>query len=111
MHEMSIATSILEIAEQSMDGHDQLLSISVDIGELAGIEYEALEFCFEAVKKSSRYPDLTLEIERVPGRGKCKQCGAESPMQEMFVICPKCGQYGLEPISGRELKVTSIEVE
>jgi len=111
MHEMSIATSILDIAEQSMNGHENLLSISVRIGELAGIEFEALEFCFKALKESSRYPDLTLEIERVPGRGKCKKCGTESPMREVFALCPECGQYGLEPVGGQELKVTSIEVE
>mgnify|MGYP005838800661 CR=1 FL=1 len=111
MHEMSIATSILEIAEQSMDGHDQLLSISVDIGELAGVEFEALEFCFQALQKSSRYPDLTLHINRIPGEGKCKKCESTVAMEDMFMVCPECGQYAVEPVRGREMKVTSIEVE
>ncbi|MCF7804443.1 MAG: hydrogenase maturation nickel metallochaperone HypA [Candidatus Marinimicrobia bacterium] len=111
MHEMSIATNILEIAEQSMDGHDQLLSISVEIGELAGIEFEALEFCFEALKQSSRYPDLTLDITRIPGKGNCRKCGVSVPMKERFAVCPECGGYTVEPSQGQELRVTSIEVE
>ena len=111
MHEMSIATNILEIAENSMNGHDTLLSISVQVGELSGVEIEALEFCFKAVKNSSRYPDLTLDIDFIPGEGECLDCGETVEMHEMFVVCPSCGNYTVQPTRGKELKVTSIEVE
>ncbi len=111
MHEMSIATSILDIAENSMNGHKKLLSITVQIGELSGVEIEALEFCFQAVKHSSRYPDLQLEIDFVEGEGHCLDCGKNVAMHEMFVVCPSCGNYTVQPTRGKELKVTSIEVE
>ncbi len=111
MHEMSIATNILEIAEDSMDGHQNLLSITVQVGQLAGVELDALKFCFEALKTSSRYPGLMLVIDEIPGQGKCQQCGATVPMNEVFAVCSECGNYGLKPIRGQELRVSSIEVD
>jgi len=111
MHEMTIATNILDVAERSMDGHQNLLSISVEIGELAGVEIEALEFCFEAIKGFSRYPDLTLSIDRVPGEGECRECGRQVAMSELFAMCPDCGSCTVQPVRGQELRVTSIEVE
>jgi len=111
MHEMSIATSILKIAEDSMDGHQRLLSITVEVGQLAGIELEALEFCFKALKESSHYPDLELYIDEVKGEGKCRQCDETVPMDQLFAACSHCGEYGVEPVRGQELRVISIEVE
>ena len=111
MHEMSIATNILQIAEDSMNGHQQLLSITVEIGQLAGVELEALTFCFKALKESSRYPNLELIVEEIPGEGECQQCGKTVSMKEMFAVCPGCGSYTVKPVRGQELRVASIEVE
>jgi len=111
MHEMSIATNILEIAEDSMDGHDNLLSITVQVGELAGVELEALQFCFNALRASSRYPDLTFIIDEIPGEGECQKCGAAVKMDELFAVCSECGNFTVKPVRGQELRVTSIEVE
>ena len=111
MHEMSIASNILEIAEREMDGHRHLLSITVEIGELAGVEIEALKFCFQAIRESSNYPELELYIQKVPGEGECEQCGNKVGMEELYALCPDCGSFSVRPVRGRELKVTSIEVE
>ncbi|MEJ2052254.1 MAG: hydrogenase maturation nickel metallochaperone HypA, partial [Calditrichota bacterium] len=75
MHEMSIATNILNLAEKSLAGHQQLLSITVQIGELAGIEIESLRFCFDAIKRSSPFADTQLIIEKIPGQAVCGDCG------------------------------------
>jgi len=111
MHEMSIATSILGIAESSMQNYQHLISISVQIGELAGIEIDSLQFCFEAIKQSTRYPDLTLYIERIPGEGLCEKCQQSIAISQLYTMCPRCNVQILKPVQGQELKVTSIEVE
>ena len=92
---MSIANNILDIAEKSMNGHQRLLAITVQIGELAGVEIESLRFCFEAIKKSTTYPDVRLIIEEIPGRGVCEACGKELHIAEPFVLCPKCEKYSV----------------
>lgn len=111
MHEMSIATNILQIAEDSMDGHDRLLSITLEVGQLAGVELEALRFCFDALRRSSSYPDLELFIDEIRGEGECQQCGKSVLMEQMFANCPECGNYTVKPVRGQELRVISIEVE
>lgn len=111
MHEMSVATNILDLAEKSMDGHRQLLSVTVQIGALAGLEIESLRFSFEALRKSTPYPEVQLVIEEVPGTGVCESCGREIHMEEPFALCPACNTYSVRVTRGQELKLISIEVE
>jgi len=111
MHEMSVATNILDLAEKSMEGYRELRSVTVQIGELAGIETESLRFSFEALRKSTPYPDVQLVIEEVRGRGVCESCGREVHMDEPFALCPECGTYSVRITRGQELKLLSIEVD
>ncbi|HKJ68227.1 MAG TPA: hydrogenase maturation nickel metallochaperone HypA [bacterium] len=112
MHEMSIANNIFDIAEQSLpETCPKLLSITVQIGELAGVELEALSFCFDAVKKSTPFPDAELIVERIPGAGMCDACGKELHIDQPFAVCPDCGNYTVRVVGGQELKVISLEIE
>jgi Zn finger protein HypA/HybF involved in hydrogenase expression len=47
---MSFAMEIARIAEAKLKGSaHQLVTIAVDVGDNAGVEYSSLEFCLEAV--------------------------------------------------------------
>jgi Zn finger protein HypA/HybF involved in hydrogenase expression len=47
---MSVAMEIARIAEVKLkDSAHQLVTIAVDVGDNAGVEYSSLEFCLEAV--------------------------------------------------------------
>lgn len=112
MHEMSIANNIFNIAEQSVpDTCQKLLSITVQIGELAGVELDSLCFCFNAVKKSTPFPEAELIIEEIPGTGICDACGKELHIDQPFAVCPDCGNYTVRVAGGQELKVISLEIE
>ena len=69
MHEMGIASSILEAVQQEVNrypGH-RAARVAVRIGEFAGVDSESLQFCFEAIVKDSPAAPLELEIERTAG--------------------------------------------
>jgi hydrogenase nickel incorporation protein HypA/HybF len=54
MHELSIANSILEAvrAEAVRRPGVRLLKVGLRVGELAGVEPEALSFCFDSLGRS-----------------------------------------------------------
>ncbi len=82
------------------------------MGELAGIEIESLLFSFEIARKSHPETVTTqLKIQQIAGLARCHQCAQNVPADFFVATCPHCGQSGLELVTGRELKVRSINVD
>jgi hydrogenase nickel incorporation protein HypA/HybF len=112
MHEVSIAQSIIEIAEASARRVNSrcVQVIKIRLGEFTTVVREALEFAFEAARQETVAKDARLEIETVPMVLRCASCGpVTDPARELCLVCPQCG-LPLEVISGEELQVDYIEV-
>lgn len=110
MHEMSITQGVVEICESSAAGR-KVLAVVLEIGELSNIIPEAVEFCFEACTRDTSLDGARLVIERIPGRGRCRECFAEFAVKAYYENCPACGGYKVEILSGEELRVKELEVE
>jgi hydrogenase nickel incorporation protein HypA/HybF len=111
MHEIALMTGIMDTvltAAQAADAR-KITAIRLQIGEKAGVVTDALQFAFESVSRHTPAEGATLSIEIVPFQGICLSCNREFKTAE-FLICPDCGGFG-RIISGRELKILSIEVE
>jgi hydrogenase nickel incorporation protein HypA/HybF len=108
MHEMSLIQSVVEICVKNAAGR-RVLAVTLEIGELSGVMPEALEFCFDVCTTETLLDGAVLAIERVPGRGRCG-CGAEFPLSAWYNSCPACGGFGVELLSGKELRVKELEV-
>ena len=113
MHEMAIAEGILGIALKTMEENavTRVARVNLLVGEMAGVECESLRFCFAALTKGTAADGAALSIERVPLIGRCGACGREQPIERYSFLCPSCRSGALEIISGRELKVESLEVD
>lgn len=113
MHEMSIVTSILQIVEDQAlaAGARVINSIELDVGQLAGIEVDSLQFCFEAARGLTLAAQAKLVIHEIPGLGRCPDCARDVPMDYPVGVCPHCGEALLEVFQGRELRVRSINVD
>lgn len=113
MHEMSLAEGVLQLIEDAArrEGFGRVTAVWLEIGELAGVEVEAMEFCFDAVVRGSVADGARLEIVTTPGSGWCMRCAADVPMHEKFAACPQCGEYGLRITGGTEMRVRELEVE
>ena len=69
MHEMGIASSILEAVEKDMlryPGH-RAEKVGVRIGDFAGVDGESLRFCFDVIVKGTPAEPLELTIEASAG--------------------------------------------
>lgn len=110
MHELSITQSILALCEEQARGH-RVEVVVVEIGSLSGVIPESIEFCFDACSRGTLLNGARIEIEIVPGLGRCPVCEVEVPLQSIFDSCPSCGAYGLQVLAGEELRVKELELE
>ena len=113
MHELSIASAILDTLENELAKRPgaRFTKVGLKIGELSGIDPDCLEFGFSALVKDSHWDPLTLEIERVPRRQRCPKCAHEWRVENYNTECPACGELGTETLSGEELNIAFVEVE
>ncbi len=113
MHELSIAHSIMSIAERSLPaGSDGVITgVNIQVGELSGIETEALLFAFSAIKSGTVLEAAELLIEIIPGEARCTDCDTVFPLHSFGTACPNCQGYLLNILRGKELKVLSLTVE
>jgi hydrogenase nickel incorporation protein HypA/HybF len=113
MHEFAIANSVLDAAraEAALRPGTRLAKICVRIGDLAGLDPDALAFCFEALVKETDLESVVLEIERRQQRHRCSRCGNEFAVIDYAVACPACGDASTELVSGRELELAYLELE
>ncbi len=65
MHEMGIASSVLEAVHKELQRYpgQRAAKVGLRIGEFAGVDAESLRFCFEVMVKDSALAPLALEIE------------------------------------------------
>ncbi len=113
MHELSIACSILDSvrAEVARRPGVRVLKVGLRVGELAGIDPEALDFGFQALVQGTEFEPAKLEIEWKPRRHRCPQCGCVFTVVEYRVTCPDCGTAHTSCISGEELEIAYLELE
>ncbi len=113
MHELSIASSILEAVEkeQQQRPNTRFLKVGLRIGELAGVDRDALSFGWEALTKETKWEGLELAIESVPRRQRCTGCFHEFQAADFMTACPKCSELMTETIAGEELDIAYLEVE
>lgn len=113
MHEMSLCESILQVieSESSRQGFDRVKGLWLEIGDLSGVEIEAMKFCFDAIKQRSLAAGAQLNIISIPGRAWCMQCGDNVSVKRRFDACPDCGSYQLQVTGGEEMRIKELEVE
>lgn len=117
MHELSLLSSVVENIESAIAKESEpikkVLTVSLLVGDLSGVEIGALEFAFpEAIRESSLLKEANLKIERSALKVICQNngCHKESFPEPTFLVCPYCGQMNVQVISGKEFKILDLEV-
>jgi len=113
MHELSLAQGVLDIIEEQArrQRFSRVTAVRLEIGALAGVESEAMRFCFDAVTRGSLAEGAALEILATPGAAWCMRCGETVPVEDRTSACPRCGGYELQVNGGTHLRVHDLEVE
>lgn len=113
MHELSIATSIVEIAEEHTrrQGGRRVVGVTLRIGRLSCVHEDALRYSFDLVTEGTLLAGATLAVIEVPVLIWCPTCQAEVelPGIQRFA-CPACGHLSGDIRAGRELDIESIQI-
>lgn len=110
MHELSITRSVVAIVSERAVGQ-RVTRVRLEIGRLSAIMPEAIRFCFDICTQNTPAAGAALEIDEIPGRGCCNDCGTEVVLRELVGRCPNCGNAALRLIAGQELNIKEMEVE
>jgi hydrogenase nickel incorporation protein HypA/HybF len=110
MHELSIAESIVAVAQRHAAGRT-VYAVDVKVGHLRQVVASALEFAFELTAKGTCLDGADLRIEQVAAAGRCRACAAESVLEGFPLTCAACGGLDVEVTAGEELLVDSLELE
>ena len=113
MHELGIASSILDCVAAEARRHPaaHITKVGVKIGELAGVDVDALQFGFECIIKDTEWEQLVLKVELIPRVQRCPTCQHEFRMSDFNPQCPQCGEFATQCISGEELDIAYMEVD
>jgi hydrogenase nickel incorporation protein HypA/HybF len=113
LHELSIASNLIDIVKQAVDGQNvsRVISLRIVIGEMSTVVPEALSFAFEVVSKGTVAENAKLDFEKTPLIGRCRDCRNEFHIQDYVFYCPDCQSPRVEIVSGKEFMLKSIECE
>jgi hydrogenase nickel incorporation protein HypA/HybF len=113
MHELTIAMEILEIADDYAKKANSNIAaeIEIEVGELSGVEFDALDFALEISKKNTVIENANINIKKIKGKAKCNICTKEFEIDNLYSICPFCNQNNFTVIDGKQLKVKTITFE
>lgn len=112
MHEVGLMENALAIAldyarrEQASRIHQMALRV----GDLSGVEPEALRFAFDVVTQGTIAEHAQLTIESCPTLCFCHSCQAEFRPTALGYECPTCHTWSTSILQGKELELASLEV-
>jgi hydrogenase nickel incorporation protein HypA/HybF len=113
MHELSIAMSIVEMAQEEAEihGHVQVQAVHLRMGLLSGVVKEALLSCYQVACQATLLEGSQLRIEEIPVEVFCPQCAVPRAVQSIqWFCCPECGTPTPTVLRGKELEVVALEI-
>lgn len=97
-------------AETRKAGGTRVNLIELEIGKLAGVELDSLEFVWPLATEDSILKDARKKVHIIDGVGKCLDCDSHFKLENIYDSCPNCGSSAKEIIKGKELRVLALEV-
>ena len=113
MHELSIAMSIVEMAQEESERHGQaqVVAVHLRLGQLSGVMKEALLSSYEMACMSTPLEGSQLLIEEISVEVFCPKCdGPRAIGSIQCFCCPECGTPTPTVLHGKELEVVALEI-
>jgi hydrogenase nickel incorporation protein HypA/HybF len=114
MHELSIAMSIVDMAQEESDrrGGVPIRAVHLKLGLLSGVMKDALFASYEMACEHTALEGSRLIVEEVPVLVFCPHCNAQRPVHSLqSFCCADCGALTGDVVQGKELLVVGLEVD
>ncbi|MBY0377442.1 MAG: hydrogenase maturation nickel metallochaperone HypA [Gammaproteobacteria bacterium] len=114
MHELNICLSLIRLLEQNAHQTSppvqRIKTIWLEIGQLAGLDLDAIYFSFPIAVANTLAQGAKLKIITEAGKAFCHQCKKNVTIDSLLAPCALCGQYDYRIIQGKALRIRTIEV-
>lgn len=114
MHEVSLCKNLLAVVFKNIPttAHPHTIShIYLEIGQLLAIDVPTLRFAFQAAAQNTVAEHAHLDIQEIPGKGRCSTCQCVTNFSQYYTACPDCENFTLEVLQGEEFRVRAIKME
>ncbi len=113
IHEAGIAADLIARVTERLEGvpHGAVRTVRLSVGDLAGVNVDALEFAFECLVPRTPLAGARLAVERVPVTLLCRMCGTRGGISDWRFRCAHCGSDAVSVATGRELDLRSLDVD
>lgn len=110
MHELSICGSIADIVTRRA-AQRQVETIHVRIGQLRQVVPDTLVYCWSLATADTELGGSVLEVESVPARVACRDCGQTTDIGDFPVfVCNTCNGVDVSVVSGEEFLITALDL-
>jgi hydrogenase nickel incorporation protein HypA/HybF len=112
MHELSLAQALVDEVERikAKENAVEVLSVTVSIGALSGVDRESFEFAFPLVAEGTGLAGAALVIQETPAEIQCEDCGKATEPDLAFFKCRACGSSRVTITGGRDFLIQAVQV-
>jgi hydrogenase nickel incorporation protein HypA/HybF len=121
MHEFSISDDIVRNVLNAVKENNgkKVLSIQLEIGELALLNVEQVTFWVQELFKGSVAEGARVKVRTIKARIKCESCGYKGAIRSnrddsfthvALQTCPQCNSFQFKVEKGRECILRKIQV-
>lgn len=113
MHELAVCQALIEQVERVArdNAAHRILSITVSVGPLSGIEAKLLEHAYPLAAAGTVAEEAKLVVVTVPVRVRCRTCKAETEAASNRLLCGSCNDWHVDVIAGEEMLLQRVEIE
>jgi hydrogenase nickel incorporation protein HypA/HybF len=113
MHELSIAMSIVEMAQEEAEQRGvHVNAVHLKLGAMSGVVKQALLSSYEMACDDTPLRGSRLIIEDVPVIVFCPNCKVQRPLSSVQLFCcGECGTPTSDIVQGKELEVVALEIQ
>jgi len=110
MHELGVIVEIVNRVEKIAEDQNltKIEALVLQIGELSSMIPQYMETLYPAATEGTILEGSRLDIEIIPGNGKCRSCNAIYNVMATKGNCPHCGVKDFELLSGKEFMIKEI---
>ncbi len=112
MHEYSIVQALLNQCESHATEHGakKITKVVTKIGVLSGVEPDLLQTAFDTFKEGTICDGAEFVMNIQPVVIRCRECREVTVLEELNLVCPKCGSIQTEIADGEEMYLMSLDM-